>query len=129
MTNFFGSVMETIHTDSAYKALSSKADFESSLDKSLTEMTDNSDDLGQTANLKPPVTSQFPSFIVDVCKHLSFSIVDRRAVFVQAQECPFTRTMSRFNERVKKIENIDSIVNHGLFLMLPLLLLSTHISS
>ena len=41
MTNFFGSVMETIHTDSAYKALSrtssSRAEIKMPFDRSIND--------------------------------------------------------------------------------------------
>lgn len=44
MTNFFGSVMKTIHTDSAYRAISSKgrngAKFDVSSDQRITTSSD-----------------------------------------------------------------------------------------
>ncbi|PON46079.1 GPI-anchor transamidase [Parasponia andersonii] len=103
VTNFFGSVMETIHTDSAYKALSRKtsgrADIKISPDKSI-----NSD-------LNPTADSEI-SDPVNVAKPVD-------------QQCPFTRFMGSFNEKVEKLEDVDSLVNYSLFMMLPLLLLST----
>ncbi|PON73462.1 GPI-anchor transamidase [Trema orientale] len=103
VTNFFGSVMETIHTDSAYKALSRKtsgrADIKISPDKSI-----NSD-------LNPTADSEV-SDPVNVTKPVD-------------QQCPFTRFMGSFNEKVEKLEDVDSLVNYSLFMMLPLLLLST----
>ena len=68
VTNFFGSVMETIHTDSAYKALSgkslTKADVKISPDKSTHDdhrkIIEKSDGLDQISDPKPTVTARFP---------------------------------------------------------------------
>lgn len=65
MINFFGSVMETIHTDSAYKAPSTKtyvrADIKLSPDKPVTDdqskTTTNSDGLDRNSDRKPSVTT------------------------------------------------------------------------
>lgn len=104
VTNFFGSVMETIHTDSAYKAPSTKtyirADIKMSPDKPVTDdqskMTTNSDGLDRNSDRKP---------------------LD--------QACPFTRLMSSFKDKVQTVEEVDSLVNYGLVMIIPLLLLAT----
>ncbi|KAJ6761533.1 hypothetical protein OIU74_024228 [Salix koriyanagi] len=47
----------------------------------------------------------------------------------QDQNCPFTRTMNTFFEKVERIEHPESLVNYGLILMLPLLMVSVWLSS
>ncbi|XP_062084433.1 uncharacterized protein LOC133790706 [Humulus lupulus] len=105
VTNFFGSVMGTIHTDSAYKALSkkpsSRAYIKISPDKS-------------TINNERKLTASDSDQLHDTKSG--------------EQPCPFTRFMSSFNDKIDKIEDIDSYVNYGMFIMLPLLLLSTWLS-
>ncbi|KAF4350433.1 hypothetical protein F8388_005457 [Cannabis sativa] len=102
VTNFFGSVMETIHTDSAYKALSRKTSSKSDIKISPDKSTNNNErkltasDSDQLPDTKPG-----------------------------EQPCPFTRFMSNLNGNIDRIEDIDSYVNYGLFIMLPLLLLSS----
>ncbi|KAL5566909.1 hypothetical protein UlMin_030073 [Ulmus minor] len=104
VTNFFGSVMETIHTDSAYKALPRKRSGrdnikmspDESVNKGERKLTEKSDELDQISNVKP--------------------------------ECPFTRFRSSFNSKLEKIENVDSLMNYGLLMMLPLLVVSTWLS-
>lgn len=73
MTNFFGSVMETIHTDSAYSVLSRKesggAEIRKSTDKSVHDkkrLLLNSNELDQTSELNATVKFY--------CMHNSFSI-------------------------------------------------------
>ncbi|KAF4373374.1 uncharacterized protein LOC115719752 [Cannabis sativa] len=105
VTNFFGSVMETIHTDSAYKALSRKTSSKSDIKISPDKSTNNNErkltasDSDQLPDTKPG-----------------------------EQPCPFTRFMSNLNGNIDRIEDIDSYVNYGLFIMLPLLLLSSWLS-
>ena len=48
---------------------------------------------------------------------------------LQDQNCPFTRTMNTFFDKVERIEHPDSLVNYGLILMLPLLMVSVWLSS
>lgn len=68
MTNFFGSVMETIHTDSAYKALSRKSSAgveikipsdQSAHNNERKTLTD-SNIANQSSGFKTEVTSIFP---------------------------------------------------------------------
>lgn len=73
MTNFFGSVMETIHTDTAYKALSrkssSRAEIKTSFDKTINgderRTLADSDGQDQLSDLKKEVTFLNP-FCVNV---------------------------------------------------------------
>ncbi|KAJ0013627.1 hypothetical protein Pint_20438 [Pistacia integerrima] len=107
VTNFFGSVMETIHTDYAYKILSKKTSekvkikmpSEEPVDHNKQRSLQNSNVQDQTSDTK-----------------------------TEAQQCPFTSTWNSFNKKMEKIENIDSLVSYGLLIMLPLLLISTWLS-
>ncbi|XP_024025189.1 putative GPI-anchor transamidase isoform X1 [Morus notabilis] len=104
VTNFFGSVMETIHTDAAYRAPSRKtsgrADIKTSPDKMVTD-----DQIKTTTNS---------------------NVLDQSSDQKQAdQACPFARLMSSFKNKVQTVEEADSLVNYGLVTMIPLLLLST----
>ncbi|XVF31051.1 hypothetical protein REPUB_Repub16aG0112100 [Reevesia pubescens] len=103
VTNFFGSVMETIHTDAAYQArsrkISGKFDSRMSLDQSehhmeRTLMNINDQDEIHDVN----VQSQ-----------------------QGASKCPW----SSFYNKLQKLENVDSLVNYGLAAMLPFLMVST----
>ncbi|XP_027171036.1 putative GPI-anchor transamidase isoform X1 [Coffea eugenioides] len=109
VTNFFGSVMETIHTDSAYGALSGKqlksGEIKMSSDSSGEDrqrILENSDvkDQGSSLNIKD-----------------------------QQVTCPFTRTLSTIHERVEKVKDVDGLVNFGLVLVIPLLAVSSWLSS
>ncbi|XP_071905036.1 uncharacterized protein [Coffea arabica] len=109
VTNFFGSVMETIHTDSAYGALSGKqlksVEIKMSSDSSGEDrqrILENSDvkDQGSGLNIKD-----------------------------QQVTCPFTRTLSTIHERVEKVKDVDGLVNFGLVLVIPLLAVSSWLSS
>ncbi|XP_027171038.1 putative GPI-anchor transamidase isoform X2 [Coffea eugenioides] len=106
VTNFFGSVMETIHTDSAYGALSGKqlksGEIKMSSDSSGEDrqrILENSDVKDQGSSLNIKVT------------------------------CPFTRTLSTIHERVEKVKDVDGLVNFGLVLVIPLLAVSSWLSS
>uniref|UniRef100_A0A5B7AU76 Putative GPI-anchor transamidase isoform X1 n=1 Tax=Davidia involucrata TaxID=16924 RepID=A0A5B7AU76_DAVIN len=109
VTNFFGSVMETIHTDSAYRALSSRdssrAKIKISLDKSVGE------DKRRTL-----IGS-------NVQQQISDSIAKD-----QQGTCPFTHRWNTFQEKMAKIEDIDTLVNYGLVILLPLVAVSTWLS-
>uniref|UniRef100_A0A6N2LFM9 GPI-anchor transamidase n=1 Tax=Salix viminalis TaxID=40686 RepID=A0A6N2LFM9_SALVM len=97
VTNFFGSVMETIHTDSAYRAAPRKMSNRAGISMAV-EKTAQDDDR-------------------------------RTLIDSDDQNCPFTRTMNTFFEKVERIERPDSLVNYGLILMLPLLMVSVWLSS
>lgn len=109
VTNFFGSVMETIHTDSAYGALSGKqlksGEIKMSSDLSGEDrrrILENSDvkDKGSGLNIKD-----------------------------QQVTCPFTRMLSTIHERVEMVKDVDGLVNFGLVFVIPLLAVSSWLSS
>lgn len=106
VTNFFGSVMETIHTDSAYRVLSRKESGSVEIRMS-TEKSDhdkerlllNSNDLDQIGELNTE---------------------DQRGNI----ECIW----SNFHKELQKVKDVDSFVNYGLVIMLPLLTVSLWLS-
>ena len=56
---------------------------------------------------------------------LSCTFVLTRGTQLQDKQCPFTRRWNAFQDKLEKIERIDSLVNYGLIIMFPLLLIST----
>ncbi|KAK3015369.1 hypothetical protein RJ639_006805 [Escallonia herrerae] len=108
VTNFFGSVMETIHTDSAYRALSG---IDSSKSKTCLLLDQSVHDVMQ--RLKSS----------DVRRQISESYATD-----QHGTCPFTRMRSIFNEKMDKIEETDSLVNYGLAVLFSLVAFSTWLS-
>ncbi|KAG5224027.1 GPI-anchor transamidase family protein [Salix suchowensis] len=108
VTNFFGSVMETIHTDSAYRAAPTKMSNRAGISMAV-EKTAQDDDR----------RTLIDSDVQDPTSHIK----------TKDQNCPFTRTMNTFFEKVERIEHPDSLVNYGLILMLPLLMVSVWLSS
>ncbi|MBA0618839.1 hypothetical protein Godav_028127 [Gossypium davidsonii] len=104
VTNFFGSVMETIHTDAAYKALSrrnsGRFEDEMSLDQSVhhieRRMLIKVNDGDEIHDINPEGEEG-------------------------ASKCPW----STFRNKFQKAENVDSLVNYGLVAMIPLLVIST----
>ncbi|KAF3455255.1 hypothetical protein FNV43_RR05703 [Rhamnella rubrinervis] len=107
VTNFFGSVMETIHTDSSYKALSRK----SSSDTKIKMSSDLS-----VHNLERKMSTD--SNINDQVSGLK----------TEDQKGVLTCLWNTLDDTIGKIENADSLVNYGLFLMLPLLLFASWLS-
>jgi phosphatidylinositol glycan class K len=106
VTNFFGSVMETIHTDSAYRVLSrkesSRVEIRMSTDKSdhdKERLLLNSNDFDQISELN-----------------------------AEDQQGAIKRIWSTFHEEVQKVKDVDAFVNHGLVIMLPLLTFSMWLS-
>ncbi|KAM7508791.1 hypothetical protein LguiA_019244 [Lonicera macranthoides] len=93
VTNFFGSVMEMIHTDSAYRAFSGKY---SSRDKTK---------LPSDQSERRTILSS------DIHQPISDSKRDQNG------GCPFTRMRVNFHEKMAKIEDVDSLVNYGLLIM------------
>ncbi|WOG92923.1 hypothetical protein DCAR_0312201 [Daucus carota subsp. sativus] len=95
VTNFFGSVMETIHTDSAYnvfpmkdsRANNIKILLEQSVDDLIRNVT-SSDEKQQSAE---------PSTIPG--------------------KCPYTNVWNVINKRMEKIKDVDNIVNGGFALI------------
>lgn len=102
VTNFFGSVMETIHTDSAYKSLSRK---EWDKDKSVNSLTLEEEITPMT------LTSE---------KQTS----DSETEVEGGSKCPW----STFRNKVHKSEDIDTLVNYGIAIMAPLVAISTWLS-
>ncbi|KAJ4845535.1 hypothetical protein Tsubulata_015622 [Turnera subulata] len=106
VTNFFGSVMEMIHTDSAYRTIPRKMSnsgeiripSENSLEERRTLLKINTQ--GQSTDIK-----------------------------ATDQNCPFTRKLSKYQSMVEGIEDVDSLVNYGLIVMLLLLVVSSWLSS
>ncbi|XP_004248205.1 uncharacterized protein [Solanum lycopersicum] len=109
VTNFFGSVMETIHTDSAYKAFAGKDSKKSTLEMPLQQ---SRQDLRRT----------FASS--DVQYPTSDSNVED-----PQDSCPFTNFWISMHGKMNKVEGLDSWVNYGLFLMFPMVAMSSWISS
>ncbi|KAJ1410326.1 Peptidase C13, legumain [Sesbania bispinosa] len=98
MTNFFGSVMETIHTDSAYRSQSNKnfgAKTNMSLDQSISD-----------SNSRTLRNSDEKEYLQDSVGQLWNTILSN----------------------VNTFESIDAFVCYGLLLMLPLLIVSTWLS-
>ncbi|GAB2233924.1 hypothetical protein Drorol1_Dr00003154 [Drosera rotundifolia] len=112
VTSFFGSVMKTIHTDSPYRAFSSKY-FSSSKfrqpsrhyvrDEQESSQPVVSDGKGASETRATPVES-----------HIS-----------DTKGCPFQRSWSTFQAKLENIENVDGLVSYGLAAMLPLLAVAT----
>ncbi|KAK9175263.1 hypothetical protein WN944_027269 [Citrus x changshan-huyou] len=81
MTNFFGSVMETIHTDSAYRTTRSRKTFETKMPLQQSVKHDerrqliNSNVQDQTSDTK-----------------------------IEDKQCPFTRRWNAFQDKLEKIE-------------------------
>lgn len=105
VTNFFGSVMETVHTDFAYrttlsrKTSETKMPLQQSVEHDERRQLINSNVQDQTSDTK-----------------------------IEDKQCPFTRRWNAFQDKLEKIEHIDSLVNYGLVIMFPLLLISTWLS-
>ncbi|EOY10993.1 Peptidase C13 family [Theobroma cacao] len=100
VTNFFGSVMETIHTDAAYKALSRKDSGRFKAQMSLDQSVHHHE-------------RRTLINVNDQDEILNTKAEDQQG----ASTCPFTS----FYEKLRKGENVDSLVNYGLVAMLPLL--------
>lgn len=108
VTNFFGSVMETIHTDSAYRAVPRKMSKRAGINMAVEKSVQHDDR-----------RTLIDSNVQDPTSHIK----------TKDQNCPFTRTMNTFFDKVERIEHPDSLVNYGLILMLPLLMVSVWLSS
>ncbi|KAK4364033.1 hypothetical protein RND71_015391 [Anisodus tanguticus] len=107
VTNFFGSVMETIHTDSAYKAFAGKDSKKSTLEMPLRQ---SSQDLRRTL----------------ASSGVQYPASDSNVEDLQ-DSCPFTHFWTSMS--MTKVEGLDSWVNYGLYLMFPLVAFSSWLSS
>ncbi|XP_019165621.1 PREDICTED: putative GPI-anchor transamidase [Ipomoea nil] len=105
VTNFFGSVMETIHTDSAYKTFSTER-------ATIKKPVDQSDHY---------IRRTLSSF--DDQEQTSDSNTKGRPV-----NCPFTRFWSSIHIKMERIKDVDSLMSYGLALMLPLVAISSWVS-
>ncbi|XP_042066195.1 putative GPI-anchor transamidase [Salvia splendens] len=108
VTNFFGSVMETIHTDSPYRAFSNRY-----YRKSKTEMPSDQSGGGNQRALEDS----------DVLEELA----DPKLNAIQVG-CPLTHTWNTILGRMEKITQIDNFVNCGVVLMFPIVALSSWFS-
>ncbi|KAK7282069.1 hypothetical protein RIF29_10587 [Crotalaria pallida] len=104
VTNFFGSVMETIHTDSAYRSRSNKnvgsAKTKKSLDQSIT---DSDRRILRNFDEKDQFDNEYQRDSVGPIRNTILS-------------------------KLNTFESIDAFVCYGLLLMLPLLIVSTWLS-
>lgn len=109
VTNFFGSVMETIHTDTAYRVFSSE---DSSMGKIKISL-----DQSVEQDMRRTLASS------DAQQHSGDPISA-----VQPGACPFTHAMSIINEKMENIKDVDSFVNCGFLLMLAVVVISSWLS-
>ncbi|KAJ8759445.1 hypothetical protein K2173_006981 [Erythroxylum novogranatense] len=96
VTNFFGSVMEAVHTDSAYKVHPNKN----------TDKGDNVIHLENALN-----RDRTRSLVED----------QSNGTTKEDPQCPFTKMLDTFHKKLERIEDVDCLVNLSLALMLPLL--------
>ncbi|CAO2824475.1 unnamed protein product [Amaranthus hypochondriacus] len=105
VTNFFGSVMETIHTESAYRAFSSK---------------DTTRDIVKMP-LKQPADLQKQRELLEDSglQNMSDS---------KDQACPVHHVWNTLQMKLDSIGDVESFVNQGLLIMLPVLAITTWVS-
>ncbi|XP_047260095.1 putative GPI-anchor transamidase isoform X2 [Capsicum annuum] len=109
VTNFFGSVMETIHTDSAYKAFAGKYGKKSILEMPLKQSSQESRRTLASSDVRYPTTD---------------SIVED-----PQDSCPFLKFWSFMHGKLAKVEGLDSWVNCSLLFMFPMVAMSSWLSS
>ncbi|XP_021843765.2 uncharacterized protein [Spinacia oleracea] len=103
VTNFFGSVMETIHTQSAYKAFSNK---------------DFSRDIRSMPSEQPTDFQKRRELLADSgLETLSYSTI-----------CPIHQLCSTLEKKLDSIIDVETFVNRGLLIMLPLIAVTTWLS-
>ncbi|KAK9705610.1 hypothetical protein RND81_07G070400 [Saponaria officinalis] len=100
VTNFFGSVMETIHTELAYKAFSNK-------------------------DVTNEITAPQKKLLSDNLNVLDL-ILDYLTSYTEG--CPHRHIWNTWQSKLDSIAEMDNIVNHGLFFMLLLLAIATCLS-
>nr|VDC65235.1 unnamed protein product [Brassica rapa] len=103
VTNFFGSVMETIHTDSAYHAFSSR--ISNSKIKSDTPFNQLSEQ--------------------DVKEDLRNTNNQNDELKTEKQKCPYSEMRADLHEKLKKIENVDTMVNLSIAVMILVVMVSS----
>ncbi|KAH7543281.1 uncharacterized protein LOC107412169 [Ziziphus jujuba] len=107
VTNFFGSVMETIHTDSAYRALPRRS----------------------SAGVEVKMPSEQSAHNNEREMLIDSNIANQSSGFkTEDQKGVLTRLWDTFGDRIEKIEDVDSFVSYGLFMMPPILLLFSWLS-
>ncbi|KAI3667934.1 hypothetical protein L6452_43005 [Arctium lappa] len=111
VTNFFGSVMKTIHTGSAYRGVSGKDGNQAKFDVSSDQSYDK--------DAKSITTSSDAEKQVD---HPETNAVKRGT-------CPHADLWNVIVEKVQSIKDVDSIVNYGFVGLLTLVAVSTWQSS
>ncbi|XP_023644957.1 putative GPI-anchor transamidase isoform X2 [Capsella rubella] len=100
VTNFFGSVMETIHTNSAYKAFSSK-----------------------TSNSK--INSEMPLNQLSEDDELQKANIPNDELKTEKQKCPYTQMRVDLQEKLEKLENVDTVVNLSIAVMFIVVMVSS----
>uniref|UniRef100_A0A7C9D7P1 GPI-anchor transamidase n=1 Tax=Opuntia streptacantha TaxID=393608 RepID=A0A7C9D7P1_OPUST len=105
VTNFFGSVMETIHTESAYKAFSSKG---GSRDKIRTPQEQDLAELEKRGEL----SDSGPNSVSD-----TMDLV-----------CPIHNIWGTLQSKLDSIGDAEIFVNRGLLILLPLVAVATWLS-
>ncbi|KAL4587963.1 hypothetical protein LXL04_000840 [Taraxacum kok-saghyz] len=111
VTNFFGSVMKTIHTASAYRFISRKDSNQPQFDMSSHQSSD--------MNAQRIATSSDPEKQVD----------DPDTNVVKKGTCPHAEVWDMMVDKFQSIKKVDIIVNYGLVGLLTLVALSTWHSS
>ncbi|KAH0876943.1 hypothetical protein HID58_064337, partial [Brassica napus] len=107
VTNFFGSVMETIHTDSAYHAFSSR--ISNSKIKSDTPFNQPFNQLSEQ----------------DVKEDLQNTNNQNDELKTEKQKCPYSEMRADLHEKLKKIENVDTMVNLSIAVMILVVMVSS----
>ncbi|CAN8294932.1 unnamed protein product [Cochlearia groenlandica] len=103
VTNFFGSVMETIHTDSAYKAFSSRSpDSKINPDMPLDQHSEH--------GLKEDLHS---------------TNIPKDELETEKQKCPYTQMRKDLHEKLGKLENVDTVVNLSIAVMVLFVTISS----
>ncbi|GAB2274674.1 glycosylphosphatidylinositol anchor biosynthesis [Dionaea muscipula] len=120
VTDFFGSVMETIHTDSAYRAFSSR-DFSNEDVGGVPLDHPTGTGMENPRKLTGGKGNEFDSFDKTVQGETCTTAQEQQSFFSEAyvRGCPFDHIWNA------KISTVDSVVNYGLMMMLPLLAVAT----
>ncbi|KAJ7960717.1 GPI-anchor transamidase-like protein [Quillaja saponaria] len=108
VTNFFGSVMETIHTDSAYRVQSRK-DSGSAKIRMSSDQSDFSSERRELRNSNDKDKKE-------------------RLIMQEYQLDVYGQLWSSILNNVKRVEDVDTFVYYGLVLMFPLLIVSAWLS-
>ncbi|XP_010531818.1 PREDICTED: putative GPI-anchor transamidase isoform X2 [Tarenaya hassleriana] len=104
VTNFFGSVMETIHTDSTYKAFSGRISDKINSDTLFSQRSQH----GNSETLDNVEASN-----------------EIHELKTEKKQCPYTQMRRDLHERLEKLADVDTVVNLGIVTMLLLVAAST----